>query len=439
MTPRAKRGLTRRLGRDLLLQAVYISVAALVGVFAVAILLEDVLIKQALRGEADYYWERRATHPGLALPDTRNMIGYRDGVGDGVPDALRDLPPGFHGQDDPEAIAYVSERDGERLYLVFDSIQVSNLIALFGLMPLALVLIVVYVALYGAYRVSRRAVSPVIALAGQVQKLDPAAPDTSLFSAEHVPLVDSDEEVRVLSSAMQGLTERLAAFAERERNFTRDASHELRSPLTVIKMAAGLLRKEPELGASGQTAVGRIRQAADDMEELTEAFLLLARESGDELAGDWVSVNDIVAGEVERARLLAQGKDVAIETGAACRLLVVAPEKVLASVIGNLLRNGLSYTDSGKVAVHIDSDRIVIEDTGPGMSPGDVAKVFKPFYRAQRQRGGHGVGLTIVKRLSDRFGWPVDIESELGAGTRVTVRFPESRHEALNSQNLHGG
>ena len=96
----SKRGLTRRLGRDLLLQAVYISIAALVGVFAVAILFEDVLIKQALRGEAEYYWERRASHPTLALPDTRNMIGYREGVGDGVPARLRGLAPGFHSQHD---------------------------------------------------------------------------------------------------------------------------------------------------------------------------------------------------------------------------------------------------------------------------------------------------------------------------------------------------
>jgi signal transduction histidine kinase len=110
---------------------------------------------------------------------------------------------------------------------------------------------------------------------------------------------------------------------------------------------------------------------------------------------------------------------------------VLAPEKVLASVIGNLIRNGMSYTDAGSVSVTIEARRIVIEDTGAGMAPEEVEKVFKPFYRAGgRRRGGHGVGLTIVKRLSDRFGWPVHIESSPGVGTRVTVDFPTARVEA---------
>ena len=66
-----------------------------------------------------------------------------------------------------------------------------------------------------------------------------------------------------------------------------------------------------------------------------------------------------------------------------------------------------------------------------GMAPEEVEKVFKPFYRAGRQRGGHGVGLTIVKRLSDRFGWPVHVESSPGVGTRVTVGFPTGRVEPV--------
>jgi len=86
------------------------------------------------------------------------------------------------------------------------------------------------------------------------------------------------------------------------------------------------------------------------------------------------------------------------------------------------------------VSVVITAGQIVIEDTGPGMAPEEVEKLFKPFYQTERRRGGHGVGLTIVKRLSDRFGWPVQIESSPGVGTRVTVRFPHSRN-APSSQH----
>ncbi len=238
---------------------------------------------------------------------------------------------------------------------------------------------------------------------------------------------------------MHDLTERLTDFVERERNFTRDASHELRSPLTVIKIGANMLLKDAGLSDAGRESAERIRDAATDMEELTAAFLLLARESDQALAREWVSVNEVVKGEVDRARVVAPDASVSIDSTAECTLYVLAPEKVLASVIGNLIRNGMSYTDSGTVSVSIEHRRIVIEDTGAGMAPEEVEKVFKPFYRAGRRRGGHGVGLTIVKRLSERFGWPVNVASTPGVGTRVTVSFPTARVEAIGASGAAAG
>src|SRR5210317_712001 len=93
---KTERGLTRRLGRELLLQAVYISLAVIVSVYVAARLMESVLIEQAIKQEADYYWSREADRPGSALPDTKNLTAYRHGMGDGVPAYLGDLPPGFH-------------------------------------------------------------------------------------------------------------------------------------------------------------------------------------------------------------------------------------------------------------------------------------------------------------------------------------------------------
>lgn len=429
-------GLTRRLGRSLVLQAIYISVAAMLGVFAVSILLEDVLIKQALRGEAQFYWDRTESESSVALPKTRNMTGYRIGMDGGVPERLANLPPGFHEQDNPDSITFVSEREGELLYLVFDSARVNNLVFSFGLLPLAIVLVVVYLSLYSAYRASRRAVSPVIALADKVQRLDPAAPDAALF-ADSATRVSMDDEVVVLSSAMEGLTKRLVRFTDRERTFTRDASHELRSPLTVIRMAAGLLKSNDSIDDIAQRNVERILKSTHDMEELTEAFLLLARESGQELSEELVCVNDIVADEVERAQILASDKDIAVRFEQTHRIEVTAPPKVIASVVGNLLKNGLNYTDQGSVVVRIGEGAVVVEDTGPGMSEEQVEQVFQPFFRGERKRGGHGVGLTIVKRLSDRFDWSVDIQSELGKGTVATVSFTNSAISALSSHDLH--
>jgi signal transduction histidine kinase len=243
---------------------------------------------------------------------------------------------------------------------------------------------------------------------------------------------DPDDEVQVLASALARFAERLNAFVDRERNFTRDASHELRSPLTVIGIAADLLLAEQELSPPAQNSVLRIKRAASDMEELVEAFLLLARESEQGVTLEAVCVNDVVSEEIERARLLARDKPVEVESAAECRMLTVASDKVLSILIGNVLRNAFSYTDVGRVAVTIGQQRLVIEDSGIGMDAQQVEQAFKPYFRGEPQRrGGHGVGLTIVKRLSDRFGWPVEIASEPGVGTRVTIRFPTAQCEPL--------
>jgi signal transduction histidine kinase len=102
-------------------------------------------------------------------------------------------------------------------------------------------------------------------------------------------------------------------------------------------------------------------------------------------------------------------------------------------MLGNLLRNAFSYTDAGEVTVEVGAGTVVIRDTGVGIAPDKLDAMYQPFVRGDTaRRGGHGVGLTIVRRLSDRFGWPVTIDSTLGIGTRVTIRFPDSRSEAID-------
>ena len=108
-----------------------------------------------------------------------------------------------------------------------------------------------------------------------------------------------------------------------------------------------------------------------------------------------------------------------ISTDQQARLEVFAPERIVESVIGNLLRNAVAYTDEGGVSVRVTSDAVVNEDTGPGMSPEMIEKAFKPHVRQQRRRGGFGVGLTIVKRLTDTerpeaiVAWMVILQSPL--------------------------
>jgi signal transduction histidine kinase len=208
----------------------------------------------------------------------------------------------------------------------------------------------------------------------------------------------------------------------------------LRTPLTVIRVATDILLDSDDLPAQVRDSVERIRRSSDEMERLVEAFLLLARESDAGIEQEHLCINDLVDAELDRLEPLLRGKPVAMRIDARCRLFVDAPGPAVASVIGNLLRNAVAYTDAGAVGIRIEASGIVIEDSGIGMEPAAVESAFRPYFRGQPQRlGGHGVGLTIVKRFADRFGWHVAIDSRSGVGTRVAVRFPEAHSEPLSA------
>jgi signal transduction histidine kinase len=419
-------------------QLAAISAVTLLSVYGAWIVLRDVLIQQALIEETGHYWQRVARDPGAQLPDTYNMHGYMVGVGrdDLVPEPLRALAPGYHSVlvGEKSDLVYVSRPPpalealaGARLMLVFEQEQVDKLALWFGFVPLSLVLVVIYAATWFTYRASRGAVSPVIWLANQVRGWDPKKPDLDVLDPARLP-VDADGDVKVLAGAIRGFASRLEDFVDRERNFTRDASHELRSPITVIKVAADVLTEEEGLSKFGQRSTQRIRRAIRDMEALIEAFLILAREGDVGLPEEDFLVSEVVDEEIDKAEALVAGKPVAVRWVRESDFALHAPPRVLSVMLSNLLRNACLYTEQGEVTVTVGADWIRVDDTGVGMSPEDLERVGQAFFRgaATSAKGGHGVGLTIVRRLSDRFGWPVELKSELGVGTSATIRFPRA-------------
>lgn len=428
---RLRTGIRRKLWVVFVLQVAAISFATILGVYGAATVLEDVLIRRALAGEADFFWKRQAREPQATVPETNNMTGYlvrADADRARLPAPLQALPPGYHrvAGDAGEIVVLVSDGPTGRLYLVFNQEQVGRLAFLFGFVPLILVLIIIYITTWLTYRASRRALSPVIALAKVVRDWDPKQPDLKAIDPGQLSR-DPDGDVETLAGALHGFASRIEEFVERERNFTRDASHELRSPLTVIKVAAEVLQEE-DLSPFAHRTLARIERSARDMEALMEALLLLARESDTGLPEEEFLANEVVREEVERAQPLVVGRPIELRIEEPGSFLLNASERVFAVMVGNLVRNACLYTEHGVVCVIVGPDFVQVQDSGIGMSDEEVAQAFQAYFRGGRsQRGGHGVGLTIVKRLSDRFGWPVSISSELGIGTNVTIRFPQAR------------
>jgi len=409
-----------------------ISVVIALGVYALMSSVQQAIARQELEREAAYFSAQLARNPHAALPDTWLIRGYRDAPGESqatLPENLRGLMPGFHQirQDDgTTGTVLVSDDARGRLYLLFNHDRPNRGVTLFGLIPVVLVVLIIYLATWLTYRASRKALSPVIALARVVRRWNPDHPEPELLAPGNLPAA-SDSDVEVLVTALYNFANRLEAFVERERNFTRDASHELRTPLTVMKVAVDVLADE-DMSPFAQRSLARIRRSVREMEALIETFLVLARESDTGLRDEDFLANDVIAAEVARYRELLAGKPVELKLAEHARFALHAPPRVFAVMVGNLLRNACLYTEHGSVTVEVEADNVRVVDTGSGMNEEDIERAFQAFYRGSRTGGkGHGIGLAIVRRIADRYGWEVTLESTLGQGTIAIARFPAAQ------------
>jgi signal transduction histidine kinase len=419
-------GLPRKIRTAFMLQALLAGLAVLLGGYLVLLVVKFGLVNALLRQEAAHYWELYQASPVQPPPNTSNVRGYLLEAGQSplsLPPALRGLAPGFHEVGDADELVLVDQKPAGRLYLVFLRSQAQHLAFWFGVVPVLLVLLAVYGASWLTYHVSHRVVSPVTWLARRVSQWDPLYPDASELAPERLP-ADVQGEVRQLAGALHTMAGRIGDHVARERNFTRDASHELRTPLTVIRMASDMALGAQELSPGLQRSLQRIQRAGRDMEALIDALLILAREANIEPQAEWVEVADVVRYEAANARGSLAGRPVELEVHVAAASPLRVPPQVLHVVVGNLLRNACNYTDSGRVDAYVEADRVVVRDTGIGMSPEALARIFEPFFRVEpERRQGHGLGMPIVHRLCERFGWRIELESEPGHGTTVTVRF----------------
>ena len=418
-------GLLGKLSRAFWLQILLITLAAIFGVYLAKVVIEEILIKNAILDEVQYFSEQYKLDPNFNLPDTRNMSGYFDS--EQLPPVVRaELPgkPGFYEFDDlsNRLVLYRTTVSDEPFYLVYYRGQVDALILYYGIFPLLAVLTILYLTLWLVYRFSHRSISPIARLANRIDRIDLSQDDFSL--ALENSGVESNDEIQVLAEAIAHLGERLSAFIDRERDFTRDASHEFRTPLTVIKIAIDTMLMDKAPSAEIRSGLNRIRAAVNDLENLTEVFLLLAREHGNSLTLREVDVNQLVREQIHQTAVIKKNKDVTVCLEERAQLRLVASETVVAVLLGNLIRNALLYTQQGEVNIGIDANQLTISDSGEGIPQSMLQDIFKPFQRASSNNDtGIGIGLAIVKRLCDRFGWKINVASESGQGTTFTLVF----------------
>ncbi|MGC4880017.1 sensor histidine kinase [Micromonospora sp. DT43] len=310
----------------------------------------------------------------------------------------------------PRALLFVTAPGSGRTTLSLSGGSIGRIVAVTGAVLLATVAATVLIG--------RRLVRPLRNLAEAAELRVPAP-------------VSTRDEIGRLARALNDSAERRERAETQRRTMVNDVAHELRTPLSNIR--TWLEAAQDDLAPTDAQLLALLHEEAlllqhviDDLGDLAAADAGTLR-----INPEPTDLRHVLAHVVDSHRGSAFAAGVRLELSAVGDPVVRADQVRLRQVVGNLISNAIRHTPSGgSVTVGVNGTTISVRDTGGGIAPADLPKIFDRFWRADESRsrvtGGSGLGLAIARHLTEAHGGTIDVESELGRGTLFTVRLPDS-------------
>lgn len=372
---------------------------------------EDLLVDEHLRSIAAWASPRHAVGMPVEMPS--DVSFYHS---DAIPPELRDLPLGvekmvFEGKG---VHLLVGEDDAGKYVVVDRASEYKNIEHAIYALIMAGFLGFVALSLFLGSFIARGFVDPIIELAAAVKnKGNPA----------DLPLLNSRDELGVLARAFAAHTTELNQFLARERFFTGDVSHELRTPLTIITGAAELLVEQTAQHPALHAPSERILRAAKEANECVAILLLLAR-APDQIDRPQTSISSVIRAEIIRCKHFVENKPVVLHFEEGKDFVVAAHKELLSAAIGNLIRNACQYTEQGSVIVRIESDSVLVTDTGPGLPESiQVHLQNKTPSKPLVGSAGTGLGLALVVRICEYLDASLNVENNPKIGSNFRIVF----------------
>lgn len=282
---------------------------------------------------------------------------------------------------------------------------------------LVLIPLAVGLSLGAAWFLARGMTRPILRLSNYAEKVS-ATPDAK----ERVE-PEGDDEIADLTRSVNAMTDNLQAALERQRRFTSDAAHELRTPLAGISLATENALHPEATSAEREEALHSIHRLGGNMTRLTETLLALARldRADSPLPVGPMALHALVEEALQSAGLAGDHRIQNEATGEA-----TGNPAATVQILRNFLDNAKSVTpEDGHIRIWTSEGRLMVSDTGPGIAPEHLPHLFDRFYRADasRSRGGHGLGLSIAQALALAMGATLRVESKVGVGTTFFIDF----------------
>ncbi|MGH9706828.1 MAG: sensor histidine kinase [Candidatus Acidiferrales bacterium] len=341
--------------------------------------------------------------------------------------------------------AFPDEIEGEHYRALRENLNVANstyqvevavstgdfdqILMRFGLVLLLPAPVFLLLAALGGYWMSRRALGP-------VDEITLAARSISAQNlSQRLMVPRTGDELERLASTLNEMLERLNSAFHRVMQFTADASHELRTPVSVIRTGAELTLRKPRSEAEYRESLSQILQESEKVSQLIEQLMDLARADSGAVTLHLapLQLSEILRRSLDQAKILAAAKQISIVETLACEPIRVRGDAAsLERLFLILLDNAVKYTPGGgKIEVELRAAgrmaTVSVRDTGIGIEAEDMAHIFERFFRADKARsrelGGTGLGLSIGRWIAEAHGGEIRVTSELGKGSNFEVRL----------------
>lgn len=279
----------------------------------------------------------------------------------------------------------------------------------------------------GGYFLATRALSPV----EQIVRVAETITISNLH--QRIQVANSKDELGHLAATLNSLIGRLEQAVDEIQRFTADASHELRTPLSVLRAAAESALRRPRSPEEYQQTLTSIVEEATRLGRLADQLLNLSRHDAGltECRRDPVRIDALILDVIEQLRPLSVSRGVSLDVAELVECETTGDDLMLGQALSNIVENGLKYTPAGgrvtlRCQMAKDVIRVQVQDTGVGIASEHLPRVFDRFYRVDSSRncamGGAGLGLAIARSAIQVHGGDLQIESQQGVGTTLTIR-----------------
>lgn len=292
----------------------------------------------------------------------------------------------------------------------------------------------ILIAAFGGYFITKRAFRPMQKIINSVGAIREGKDLT-----KRIHLKGPKDEVHALADTFDSMFDRLQSSFESEKQFTSDASHELRTPTSVIISQAEYAMSQKDNPEETAEALNVILKQSKKMTSLISQLLLLARtdQKNNHLVFEQINISELAEIVADELTLMAESADIEMKTDIEPNLIIEADQTLMMRLLMNLISNAITYGKQGgfvKVHLHSDGDTIVgtISDNGIGIQKQHLPKIWDRFYRVDPSRtatasGNTGLGLAIVKWIVETHHGTITAESEYGKGSTFTFCLPQNR------------